>query len=122
MRTGLLVGFFLLISTQAFALTAEWNRNAESDMKEYRMYLCEGLACTVQKVPGQLVGTIPQVAASVIPQWVMPDGKIGAISVTAVDTSGNESPLSNVVTFDTLTPGAPTGLTVKLSVKVQVVK
>lgn len=122
MRLGLLIGFFLSISSQAFALTAEWNRNTEADVKEYGMYMCETANCTVSKSPAMLKATIPQTVAGVSPTWPMPDGKIGAIAVTAKDQSGNESPLSNTVVFDTATPGTPTGLTIKLSVAVQLNK
>lgn len=118
MRLGLLIGFFLSISSQAFALTAEWDRNSETDMKEYGMYLCDGATCTPVKHSSMKIATIPQPALGVIPSWKMPDGKIGAIAVTAIDQSGNESPLSNVVRFDTATPGAPTGLILKLSVDI----
>lgn len=113
MLLSFLTGIFLLISSQAFALTAEWVRNAESDMKEYRMYLCEGANCTIAKTPAMMAATIPQPAVGVIPKWVIPAGKTGSIAVSAVDTSGNESPLSNIVFFDLTPPPAPTGLIVK---------
>lgn len=122
MRTALFTVFSLLISTQAFALTAEWIRNTDSDMKEYRMYLCEGKGCAVQQATANIAGTIVQPAVGVVPTWPVPNAKVGAIAVSAVDTSGNESPLSNTVTFDTVTPGTPSGLTIKLSVDVRVIK
>lgn len=118
MRLSILTGLFLLISSQAFALTAEWNRNVETDMKEYAMYLCEGATCTPLKTAAMKVATIPQPTVGIVPTWKMPDGKVGAIAVTAIDQSGNESVLSNVVRFDTATPGTPTGLILKLSVDV----
>lgn len=105
-------------ATDVNALTAEWVRNAESDMKEYRMYLCEGANCTIAKTPAMMAATIPQPAVGVVPSWRMPDGKVGAIAVSAIDLSGNESGLSNVVRFDTATPGTPTGLILKLSIDV----
>ena len=113
MLLSLLTGLLLIISSQAFALTAEWVRNVESDMKEYRMYLCEGASCTIAKTPAMMAATIPQPAVGAIPKWVIPAGKTGSIAVSAVDTSGNESPLSNIVFFDLTPPPAPTGLTVK---------
>lgn len=113
-QAGTLFLFSLcMMSSSAFALTAEWIRNTESDMKEYRMYLCDGASCTVQKTSAALAGTIPQVAVGAIPKWVIPTGKTGAIAVTAVDTSGNESPLSNVVFFDQIPPTTPMGLVTK---------
>lgn len=122
MRIGLLTGLFLLISSQAFALTAEWIRNTDEDMKEYRMYLCQGKGCVVQQAAANIAGTIVQPAVGVVPTWPIPNAKIGAIAVSAVDTSGNESPLSNTAAFDTVTPGTPSGLTIKLSVDVRVIK
>jgi len=62
MRIPILTGLLLLLSSQAFALTAEWNRNAETDMKEYCMYLCEGVTCTPTKIASMKVATIPQPA------------------------------------------------------------
>lgn len=118
MRLSILTGLFLLISSQAFALTAEWIRNTEADMREYNMYLCEGLTCTPTRVAAMKVATIPQPLVGAVPSWRMPDNKVGAIAVSAIDQSGNESPLSNVVRFDTVTPGAPTGIILRLSVDV----
>lgn len=113
MRIGLLVGCFLLISSQAFALTAEWNRNSETDMKEYHMYMCETANCTVSKTPALIKGTVPQPAVGVVPSWPIPAGKSGSLAVTALDTSGNESPLSNVIFFDQTPPATPTGVVTK---------
>lgn len=120
MKVVFMTGLLCLSAMPAFALTAEWTRNTESDMREYNMYMCESVGCTVVKSSAMLKAIIPQTAVGVNPTWPMPTGKVGAISVTAVDTSGNESDLSNVVTFDTITPGAPTGLQLRLSVSVQV--
>lgn len=114
----LVVCVALLFPVSAYALTAEWVRNPETDMREYNMYLCEGLTCAPTRTAAMKVATIPQPVVGAVPSWRMPDNKVGAIAVTAVDQSGNESPLSNVVRFDTVTPGAPTGIILRLSVDI----
>lgn len=97
----------------AFALTAEWERNTEPDMKEYAVYMCETKGCTVSQTPIMQKAVVPHPLQGVKPTWPVPDNKEGAIAVSARDASGNESPLSNVVPFDSLKPLTPAGLAVK---------
>lgn len=112
----------LLSPLSAFALTAEWINNTEPDMKEYTVYMCKVKACIVEQVPSQKIATVPYTAGTQKPTWAIPNGIEGTIAVSASDTSGNESGLSNQVKFDSLTPGAPTGVIVNLSINLKVNK
>lgn len=117
--------FALLVSALASpafaqAVTFEWNRNAETDMKDYKMYACFTLGCTVVKDPVNLIGTILQTAAGVKPTLAYTIGpRAGAAAVTARDTSNNESGLSAPVSFnqlpvpDATAPSPPTGLIIR---------
>lgn len=108
---GILLGTFLLVPS-AFALTASWDRNPESDVKEYGVYMCTVKGCTVEKIPAQQVAVVPHPTVLGRVQWVMPNAVEGTLAVTARDTSGNESELSNQVPFDSLAPKAPTAASV----------
>lgn len=77
--------------------TLSWDRNSEADMQDYVIYGCEKKDCT----PTKAIGTVRQTALGVKPEFtVYIVGKVGAFGVTARDTYGNESGLSNVVPFD----------------------
>ena len=102
----------LLLATPAFALTATWKNNVEPDMKEYVVYMCKVKGCTVVREAAQQVAIVPFNAA-VVPSWVLPTQIEGTLAVTAKDTSGNESDLSNQVPFDQSKPSTPSGLAVK---------
>ena len=99
--------FFVLFlsATPAFALTATWKANSEPDMKEYVVYMCKSKGCVVQQVASEQVAVV---AHSTNPSWVLPNNIEGSLAVSARDTSGNESGLSNQVPFDGLAPKAPT--------------
>lgn len=105
---ALLLFGIVLAASPAFALTATWKNNTESDMKEYAVYMCKVKGCTVAREAAQQVAIVPFNAA-VVPTWVLPNVIEGTLAVTARDTSGNESELSNQVPFDTQAPKAPTG-------------
>lgn len=93
----------------AFALTATWTPNTEADMKEYVMYMCKVKGCVVAQSADQQVAVIPH---SQTPSWVLPASIEGTIAVSARDTSGNESGLSNQAPFDSAPPKAPAGAVV----------
>ncbi|MEO2054731.1 MAG: hypothetical protein ABGX83_05470 [Nitrospira sp.] len=94
--------------------TLSWDANIETDLSGYRVYQ--------SSVPGELVagGVVPvtlfsiaTMASSVVG---VPSAQVGGLSdnvtyffaVTAFDTSGNESPLSTVVSKTiSIPPGAP---------------
>ena len=40
-----LAAMLLALPVQAFALTLEWDRNTETDMKEYNVYGCDTRVC-----------------------------------------------------------------------------
>lgn len=102
-----LILFIALMATPAFALTASWNANTEPDMKEYAVYMCKVKGCAVVKSPEQQVAVVPHAAGVVRPTWVLPNQIEGTLAVSARDTSGNESELSNQVPFDSLAPKVP---------------
>ena len=107
----------LLFTSAAFAATLEWDRNTEADMDHYNIYTCPTAGCTVVKsaatkhavvVPQPPVGTKPITSAVTLGP--------GAAAVTAVDTAGNESGLSNRAALpvaDTTAPATPGNLTAR---------
>lgn len=113
-RIGVLsiLGIMVVFASPAFALTATWKNNTESDMKEYVVYLCKVKGCTVIQEAAQQVAVVP-FNPSVTPSWPIPTGIDGTLAVSAKDTSGNESGLSNQVPFDQSKPSIPSGLAVK---------
>lgn len=119
---SILITLTLLTPVSASALTAEWVNNTEPDMKEYSVYVCKVKGCTVEQIPSQKIATVPYTAGTHKPTWAIPNGIEGTLAVSASDTSGNESGLSNQVKFDSLTPGAPTGVIVNLTINLKVNK
>lgn len=109
MRIVVMTLICLLFASTAVAGTLTWNRNTESDMKDYQVYRCATLnPCT--KAAGVVLGTVLQtpsgptvsfpVAASVVDGFAM---------VTARDQANNESVESNTVNFN-IAPSAPGNL------------
>lgn len=94
----------------AGAETLTWDRNSETDMKDYQVWACFTPNCVVIKAPGTLQpGTIPQPASGVKPQYQTDlTNKEGSIAVSARDISLNESGLSVAVPFDKKAPLPPT--------------
>lgn len=86
-----------------------WDRNADADMKEYKVYACLTAGCTATKA-SPLAATVAQPATGVVPVWPLPLNAVGAAVVTAVDLEGNESSSSNMVSFDTKAPAAPSNV------------
>ena len=104
-RKVALVAVLLALPVPAFALTLEWDRNTEPDMKEYNIYGCDtGTTCTIPTVK---IGAVTQPPIGIIPSFAIPANKEGRRSVTAIDTSGNESAVSVSVPFDVLAPTVP---------------
>lgn len=110
MWKGILVLLFWLVAIPAWAAaptTFVWDRNVESDMLEYGVYTCSTSATCV---PNAKIGTVPQPAVGVSPTFAIPVNSQGRAAVTAVDLVGNESALSNVLSFDKQPPGNPLNL------------
>lgn len=103
----------LMLAGNAYAVTLEWDRNTESDMRDYHVYACYTKGCTVAQSPANHIGTVVQTIVGVKPTYILPPDKEGTAAVSALDTSGNESPLSNTVPFDSLKPKAPASLVAK---------
>lgn len=99
--------FVLLLVTLAGATTLQWDRNTEPDMKEYKVYTCAPVPCTVIASQAKRVGIVPQPTVGAIPQFVFPPLTEGMVAVTASDTSGNESGLSVSIPFDAKPPAIP---------------
>ena len=102
------------------ALTFELDRNTESDMSHYNVYVCH--SCTVTNgllptVASTKLMSLPQTALGIKPSFVMPPNEAGMVGVTAIDTSNNESGMSNALPFSTvidiIAPGKPTNLIIK---------
>ena len=103
---SLLVVIALCLATPAWANHQEfaWDANIEADMQEYRIYVCvvdPVLVCTLAQ--GTLLGTVLHPTTNL----VVSHGTEGEAFATAVDTSGNESTESNVVTYDAKPPFGP---------------
>lgn len=96
----------LMAGNAAAGTLLEWDRNVESDMKEYRVYLCLTNGCTAVK-SGTPTAIVVQPSAGVVPAWPLPANAVGSAVVTAVDLDGNESGASNMVSFETTAPAAP---------------
>ena len=106
----------LLLAAPAWAdhRTASWTApttNADgtplTDLAGFRVYRCVVTPCT--RAGGTLIGTATAPATS----FSLPHGWQGYLTVTAFDTSGNESVESGTVPFDGLAPAPPTGLEVR---------
>jgi len=94
----------------AEAATLTWDRNGESDLKDYQVWACFTPACVIVKSASTLQPvTVVQTASGVKPSVVLDlAGKEGAVAVSARDLSLNESGLSVAVPFDFKAPVAPT--------------
>jgi len=115
-KVGLLLGMVvLLLATNALAFTInfEWNRNTETDMGHYTMY-----QSTAADMSGKVsAGSIAQPVSGTTVQWsyvfTPPAGTEVTYyyAVTALDTTGNESGISNIVStrVDNKAPAIPTG-------------
>lgn len=75
-------------SMRAFLI---WDRNIESDMKEYRIYLCQVAQCTATK-GATPTAVVPQPPDGTLPTWTLPIGIEGAAVVTAVDQACTKRP------------------------------
>jgi hypothetical protein len=89
------------------APTANEDGTPLTDLAGYRLYRCATSPCT--RAVGTLIGTVAAPATT----FSIPHSSQGFLTVTAFDTSGNESAESNSVPFDVLAPGPASGLTVQ---------
>lgn len=106
----LLILLFILegLSVLSYGATLEWDRNTEADMRDYEVYTCTpNPTCTVQQLPANRIGVVPQVAMGTVPSFVIPAGIEGKIAVSASDLSGNKSGLSVSLPFDAKAPLVP---------------
>jgi hypothetical protein len=91
------------------AATLEWDRNTETDMKDYQVWACFTANCVVIKSAATLQpGAVVQPAVGVIPSYILNiTGLEGSVAISARDLSLNESALSVPVPFDAKAPGVP---------------
>ena len=106
----------LLLATPAWAghRAASWTAPTTNedgtpltDLAGYRLYRCATTPCT--RTLGTLLGTVAAPATS----FPLPHGWQGYLTVTAVDTSGNESAEDGTVPFDGLAPSSPINIEVR---------
>lgn len=98
----------IVLASGAQAKDLVWDRNSESDMKDYQVWACETPNCVVLKSAANLRATIPQTAVGVVPKWTLPTALLeGSLAVSARDQSLNESGLSVPVPFDQVAPVIP---------------
>jgi endoglucanase len=92
----------LAIAAQTGNVLINWNANTESDLASYNVYWNGTKIATVAAPAHQWAGSVTEVEGT------------NKAEITAVDTSGNESPKSapGNLTVDTIPPTAPTGCTV----------
>lgn len=109
----LLVLTVLVFAGPAFALTATWNKNTETDMKDYGVYMCFTKGCIVVKSTAMLQSYVSHAASVLTPSFPIPLNAEGTVAVTARDLMGNESVLSVSVPFDQVAPPPPASLTVQ---------
>ena len=87
--------------------TVTWTKSPETDVVKYNIYRKNGAA---PAVPGDRLASTPQIATTPVTyvDTVTADGD-WFYGVTAVDTAGNESVLSNIKDklVDTLPPQPP---------------
>jgi hypothetical protein len=107
-----LVGFLVMgpLSSWAVDKGVSWIANTESDMAKYRLWICKTTGCDVQRTGNIPLAEIPHVVGQSSYVYTLPLNMVGQIAVDAVDTSGNASPLSNKLPFNTtvdLTPPKP---------------
>ena len=97
------------LATPGWAVTIlKWDRNAETDMKEYNVYACLTPGCVVaQTAAMKQAPAITQVAVGVVPQWTLPLNAEGTVAVSAINTMLNESGLSVAIPFKTKPPAVP---------------
>ena len=116
LRWGLVIGCLLLSAIPAWAghRTASWTAPTTNedgtpltDLAGYRVYRCPTTLCT--RATGTLIGTV----AAPTTTFPIPHGSQGFLTVTAFDTSGNESVEDGTAPFDVLSPGVPSGLEVR---------
>jgi hypothetical protein len=107
----LLLGILSLSVSGVSAATLEWNRNSETDMKDYAVWACFTAGCVVTKSATTLQpGLVVQPAVGATPTYSLDIvGKSGSVAVSARDLSLNESGLSVAVPFDATPPLAPAG-------------
>ena len=93
----------------ANAATVEWDRNTETDMKDYQVWACFTKDCVVIKTATTLQpGTVAQPPVGTTPSYVLDiTGTEGNVAISARDLSLNESVLSVPAPFDAKAPGAP---------------
>jgi hypothetical protein len=104
---SLLCSLVIVLPLPAFALTLLWDRNTETDMDHYNVYLCLTAGCTVtQSSAMKQAPAVPQPAAGIVPTFALPAGQ-GTVAVSAVDHAGNESGLSVSLPFDAQPPAIP---------------
>lgn len=104
---SLFVSLFFVGMAQASVL--EWDRNSETDLKDYQVWICLTQNCVVIKSASTLQPTtVPQTAVGLKPTFTIDlSGKEGSAAVTARDGSLNESELSVQVPFDFKAPSIP---------------
>ena len=120
----------MLIATAALAGTEElnfgWDKNTETDLAGYRLYFSQTAGSYVKKsvnpASPNFIAEIPVFAGSHpdthTTQVQAADGSRIYFVLTAFDMSGNESGLSNEVSYtmtDTTAPAPPKGFWARLS-------
>lgn len=104
----------IVLASPVLAKDLIWDRNSEIDIQDYLVYGCQTANCVVLKTQANLLATVPQTAAGVLPKWTLPTALVqGELAVSARDKSQNESGLSVPLPLDLVPPAAPTNLRVQ---------
>lgn len=103
----------ILWTVDAFALTATWDREADSNnVVLYDVYISTASPCSITDAnkAGLKAGTVAQPPAGTAPSFVLPASTVGCVAVDAVDTFSQQSGLSVVVPFSSMGPSIPQNL------------
>lgn len=108
----LILTVLLLVPVSAYAATAEWQANTESDLAGYNLYRAPG-ACAAPG-PFALIDTYSRTATSGPVTNPATDG-VYCHRLTAFDTANNMSPFSALVehTYNVVPPVAPRSFVIR---------
>jgi hypothetical protein len=94
----------------ANASTLSWDSVPDARVTKYNVYQCNTTGCVVSVTPALLVGTVPAVSGATQSTSVTVLGLVGALGVTALTATGQESVLSVPLPFNLTVPPVPQNL------------
>jgi hypothetical protein len=89
-----MVGLALVSVSHSYAqaLTLTWDRNPDVDaVTHYQIYSCPSMTCADTALVLIPNVTVVQPAAPAAPAWVIPDGFVGRLAVTALNVAWTDT-------------------------------